>query len=98
MTTKGIEAVFVAPGMDVVTPFQPTHWGTQELAIRDPDGHLWTPWISFYTPDEVAALAESVGFDDIRCVATAELAGPFLAGRSDGLRAASGESVLLART
>ena len=57
-----------------------------------------TPWISFYTPDEIMALADSAGFDDIRVVPTAELSALYLSGRNDGLRAASGESILLART
>ncbi len=26
------------PAIDVVSPFQPTHWGTQEMTVRDPDG------------------------------------------------------------
>ena len=29
------------PIVEVVTPFQPTHWGTQEMTVRDPDGRLW---------------------------------------------------------
>ena len=31
-----------AAGLDVVTSFRPTHWGTQELTVRDPDGRLWS--------------------------------------------------------
>jgi hypothetical protein len=30
------------PIVDVVTPFEPTHWGTQEMTVRDPDGRLWS--------------------------------------------------------
>lgn len=30
------------PVVDVVSPFQPTHWGTQEMIVRDPDGRLWS--------------------------------------------------------
>lgn len=56
------------------------------------------PWISFYTPDEMAAIARRAGFSRVRCVATDELAEPYLAGRADGLRAAGGEAVLLAET
>ncbi|HAP75436.1 MAG TPA: glyoxalase [Acidimicrobiaceae bacterium] len=26
------------PGVEVVHPFTPTHWGTQVMVIRDPDG------------------------------------------------------------
>jgi hypothetical protein len=28
-------------GLDVVTPFETTHWGARELQLRDPDGRLW---------------------------------------------------------
>jgi uncharacterized glyoxalase superfamily protein PhnB len=30
-----------APGVDVVTPFEDTHWGTREMTVRDPDGRIW---------------------------------------------------------
>ncbi len=34
---------FAADGdLDVVTPFAPTHWGTQEMTVRDPDGRMWS--------------------------------------------------------
>ena len=23
-------------------PFQDTHWGTQEMTVRDPDGRVWS--------------------------------------------------------
>jgi methyltransferase (TIGR00027 family) len=57
-----------------------------------------TPWISFYAPDEIAALAEEAGLCDVRYVPTEALAERYLVGRADGLRAASGEAMLLART
>lgn len=57
-----------------------------------------TPWISFYAPDDIAALAREAGFGDVRYVPTDELAERYLAGRADGLRPASGEGLLLART
>lgn len=28
------------PGVEVVAPFQATHWGTREMTIRDPDGRI----------------------------------------------------------
>ncbi len=34
-------AVQLDPGLDVITPFQRTHWGTQEMTVRDPDGRIW---------------------------------------------------------
>lgn len=30
------------PIVEVVTPFEATHWGTQEMTVRDPDGRLWS--------------------------------------------------------
>jgi hypothetical protein len=30
------------PVVEVVTPFAPTHWGTQEMTVRDPDGRVWS--------------------------------------------------------
>jgi hypothetical protein len=29
------------PVVDVVTPFEQTHYGTREMTVRDPDGRLW---------------------------------------------------------
>ena len=29
------------PVVDVVTPFEDTHYGTREMTVRDPDGRLW---------------------------------------------------------
>ncbi len=57
-----------------------------------------TPWVSFFTPEEIVAAATEAGFADVRTVSTADLAEPYLAGRTDHLRAASGEAILLART
>ena len=57
-----------------------------------------TPWISFYAPDDIVELARRAGFADARSIATVEIAAPYLAGRTDGLAAAGGEAVLVART
>jgi methyltransferase (TIGR00027 family) len=57
-----------------------------------------TPWISFYAPEEIVNLARETGFADVRHVPTAELADRYLVDRTDGLRAAGGEGILLART
>ncbi|HZU77939.1 MAG TPA: class I SAM-dependent methyltransferase [Dehalococcoidia bacterium] len=55
-----------------------------------------TPWISFYTPEQIEGIARDAGFTRTQCISTEELAARYLAGRSDGLRAASGEGLLLA--
>jgi uncharacterized glyoxalase superfamily protein PhnB len=30
------------PAVEVVTPFEETHFGTREMTVRDPDGRLWS--------------------------------------------------------
>ncbi|MEV7009185.1 VOC family protein [Streptosporangium sp. NPDC051022] len=30
------------PAVDVVTPFEDTHYGAKEMTVRDPDGRLWS--------------------------------------------------------
>ncbi|WP_163508931.1 VOC family protein [Fodinicola acaciae] len=30
------------PDVDVVTPFEDTHYGAKRMTVRDPDGRLWS--------------------------------------------------------
>jgi uncharacterized glyoxalase superfamily protein PhnB len=30
------------PAVEIVTPFEDTHYGTREMTVRDPDGRVWT--------------------------------------------------------
>jgi methyltransferase (TIGR00027 family) len=55
-----------------------------------------TPFISFYRPDEMLALAREAGFKDVQHVPGTVLADRYFAGRADGLRPSSGEDVLVA--
>ncbi|MFE4801457.1 class I SAM-dependent methyltransferase [Streptomyces sp. NPDC056708] len=57
-----------------------------------------TPFISFYTPPEMLAVACEAGFEDARHVSGALLAERYFADRADGLRPSSGEDLLLATT
>lgn len=57
-----------------------------------------TPFISFYSPPEMLALAREAGFEDARHVPGASLAHRYFARRTDGLRPSSGEDLLLATT
>jgi uncharacterized glyoxalase superfamily protein PhnB len=36
------DALCVDPAVEVVTPFEDTHYGTREMTVRDPDGRLWS--------------------------------------------------------
>lgn len=55
-----------------------------------------TPFISYYSPDEIVALAREAGFADARHVPAAELNDRYFAGRADGLRMSTGEDLLVA--
>lgn len=57
-----------------------------------------TPFISFYAPQDMLALAREAGFKDVRHVSGASHAERYFAGRADGLRPSSGEDLLLATT
>jgi methyltransferase (TIGR00027 family) len=57
-----------------------------------------TPFVSFFTPAEAVALAREAGFKDARAVPGTELAAPYFAGRTDGLRSSDAESLLIATT
>jgi uncharacterized glyoxalase superfamily protein PhnB len=36
------DAVDLDPGIEVVSPFEDTHFGTREMTVRDPDGRTWS--------------------------------------------------------
>ncbi|MFE6664833.1 class I SAM-dependent methyltransferase [Streptomyces sp. NPDC057697] len=57
-----------------------------------------TPFVSFYTPQDMLALAREAGIADVRHVPGALLAERYFAGRTDGLRPSSGEDLLVATT
>lgn len=54
-----------------------------------------TPFISFFTPEEIMALAREAGFKEAQHVAAAALAERYFAGRTDGLRPPSNAEELL---
>jgi methyltransferase (TIGR00027 family) len=57
-----------------------------------------TPFVSFYAPQEMLAMAREAGFADVRHVSGASLGERYFAGRSDGLRPSSGEDFVVATT
>jgi methyltransferase (TIGR00027 family) len=57
-----------------------------------------TPFISFFAPQEILAMARDAGFADARHVSAAMLNQLFFAGRTDDLRTSSGEELLVATT
>jgi len=57
-----------------------------------------TPFVSFFTPEDLVALAREAGFRDVEHVAPAALVQRYFAGRSDGLVPGSGEQIIVATT
>jgi len=57
-----------------------------------------TPFISFFRPPDLLALARDAGFRDARHVPISDLAERYFAGRDDGFRPSSGEDLLVATT
>ncbi|HEX7450944.1 MAG TPA: SAM-dependent methyltransferase, partial [Polyangiaceae bacterium] len=58
-----------------------------------------TPFISFFTPEEMLAFAREAGFKEAQHVSTAMLARRYFAGRIDGLRPPNNaEEILVATT
>jgi methyltransferase (TIGR00027 family) len=57
-----------------------------------------TPFISFFTPAQMLALAREAGFREVRHVSAAALAERYFAGRTDGLRPPDNSEELLVAT
>ncbi len=57
-----------------------------------------TPFISFFTPTEMLALARDAGFREVQHVSAATLAQRYFAGRTDGLRPPNNSEELLVAT
>lgn len=57
-----------------------------------------TPFLSFFTPEEMLHLARDTGFHEVRHVSGADLAQRYFAGRTDGQQPSKAEEMLVART
>jgi methyltransferase (TIGR00027 family) len=57
-----------------------------------------TPFVSFFSPSEMLALAREAGFRQTQHVSTDDLTQRYFSGRTDGLRPSSGEAFLIATT
>jgi len=54
-----------------------------------------TPWLSFFTPEEMLSLARDAGFERVEHVSADALTARYFAGRDDGLRLPSNSEELL---
>ncbi|QUQ70047.1 class I SAM-dependent methyltransferase [Kutzneria sp. CA-103260] len=57
-----------------------------------------TPFVSFYRPTEMLAMARDAGFAEVENVSGPQLVDRYFAGRTDGFRPSTGEDILVATT
>jgi hypothetical protein len=69
-------------------------WRAMHVKV-DPTG---TPFVSFFDPPEMLALARDAGFAHADHVSAASLSERYFAGRADGLRPSSSEEMLVPMT
>jgi len=80
------------PHADLIDPRE-RHYRAQTEQGAASRGH---PWISFYTPKEFISIASAAGFDSVHHIAADELNARYFNNRADGLRAKSGENLIVA--
>jgi methyltransferase (TIGR00027 family) len=98
------EVASLAPGSTLVMSFlvpaelsPPEERTGREASERGAKANK-TPFISFFTPDEITALARDAGFERAHVVPPAEIVRRYFAGRTDGLNPGSSEQLLVAAT
>jgi methyltransferase (TIGR00027 family) len=109
LTREANEATFrlvagVAPGSAFVTTFlrppqdvEPDQRPQLEAAVRGARA-AGTPFLSFFEPAGILALAREAGFREARHVPAEELDRRYFAGRTDGVRPSRGEELMVAST
>jgi methyltransferase (TIGR00027 family) len=88
-----LAATFMLPLSLVEPEERPAREATERFARA-----AGTPFISFFTPPEMLALARAAGFREARHVSAAALTERYFDGRPDGLRPSSSEELLVATT
>ncbi|MFG2803242.1 class I SAM-dependent methyltransferase [Streptomyces pseudovenezuelae] len=94
----------LAPGSTLVTTFlrppqdvEPDQRPQLEAAVKGAKA-AGTPFLSFFGPAEILALARASGFREARHVPVEELDRRYFRGRTDGVRPSRGEELMLAST
>ncbi|ACC72848.1 class I SAM-dependent methyltransferase [Paraburkholderia phymatum] len=84
---------FLLP-LDLVDPAE----RAQHESVYERARAAGTPFVSFFTPDEMLALGHKAGFRRVEYVSTGDLVGRYFARRRDDLRPSTGEAFLVATT
>ncbi|MGO4614761.1 class I SAM-dependent methyltransferase [Nocardia sp. 2YAB30] len=90
---SALAMTFIVP-FELVEPDERPQRERTEYAARA----AGTPFISFFTPSEIAASAREAGFAATEHVSAAELTRRYFADRADGLRPSTSEELLVATT
>jgi methyltransferase (TIGR00027 family) len=98
------QSATLAPGstlaMTFMQPLELVDPGEQEMhrATNAAARASGTPFISYYAPDEILAMARDAGFTSARHVSAADYTQRYFADRTDGLRPFTTEELLVATT
>ena len=94
----------LAPGSTLVTTFlrpvedvEPEQRAQLEVAVAGARA-AGTPFLSFFTPEQVLELGRECGFREVRYVSAGDLAERYFGGRADGVGPSRGEEVMVADT
>ncbi len=87
-------AMTFMPPLELVEPEERPMRDATEKAARAAGG----PFISFFAPQEILALACEAGFREVQHVSAASLTQRYFAGRADGLHPSSAEELIVAIT
>jgi O-methyltransferase involved in polyketide biosynthesis len=88
-------STFVMSFMRTLELMEPEERSLMEWVIKSAR-EAGTPWVSFYAPDDMLELAREAGFAKAEYVSADALNERYFAGRSDGLRTAAAEELLVA--
>ncbi|MFG2125718.1 class I SAM-dependent methyltransferase [Streptomyces sp. NPDC048710] len=109
LTGEAVEAMFrlvatLATGSTLATTFlrppeevEPEQRPQLQAAVNGARA-AGTPFLSFFSPPRILALARETGFREVRHVTAEELGERYFADRTDGLRPSRGEELLVATT
>lgn len=90
---SALAMTFLLP-LDLVDPAE----RSQHEMVYERARAAGTPFVSFFRPPEILAMAREAGFREARHISGNEIIQRYFAGRSDGLQPSSGEEFLIAMT
>ena len=97
MTKLHAGSVFLMTFMLPLEMVDPQDKAGYEMSLKGA-ARSGTPFISFFTSDEMINLAKPLGFKKMTTFATSDMFPEYFSSRTDGLRPSTGEILLIAET